>query len=422
MEHKEVHGSDSLPLSVRVTTKEIRQKKLMNEALSQRAAKTKLEEKRSRSNRKTITRTERRTVKDAEETLVLDTFKLNHIQSNEAVVVDDEKGIQILEDFISKRRQQNEGTSDQYYIDSCWGIDAEWKPNSMSDEDNPVAILQIAKSKECTFVIDLQQLSRSNQSVDSKLNNMEKRLCEALSTLFLDKNILILGFGVSNDLQRVASSYPHLKCFQEFHAVIDLVLLSRHIFPNKPKYSLNSLSKLCQFLERKDLDKSEQCSTWHLRPLTDAQIEYAALDAAILPHLFNKLISEPLLIKKYGGFYINKSKDLLWSWRYTVIHSLTAGESVPNKMNFEEGCLKMLRNNVIACQNWSTIKEAPSLPPSFKDILKEYEKKRTKKIAKLKVDVLPITESLPALLSSVAMSKTRCIISLVREKQFLFYR
>ena len=30
------------------------------------------------------------------------------------------------------------------------------------------------------------------------------------------------------------------------------------------------------------LDKSEQCSDWDARPLTEAQVAYAALDAAVL--------------------------------------------------------------------------------------------------------------------------------------------
>ena len=35
------------------------------------------------------------------------------------------------------------------------------------------------------------------------------------------------------------------------------------------------------------LDKAEQCSDWDARPLRDAQVAYAALDAAVLLRLWD---------------------------------------------------------------------------------------------------------------------------------------
>ena len=39
------------------------------------------------------------------------------------------------------------------------------------------------------------------------------------------------------------------------------------------------------------LDKTEQCSTWGQRPLRTAQLEYAALDAAVLIDLARALFA-----------------------------------------------------------------------------------------------------------------------------------
>ena len=42
---------------------------------------------------------------------------------------------------------------------------------------------------------------------------------------------------------------------------------------------------------RQRLDKTQQCSTWHLRPLTQAQLTYAAADAAVLLSIFDALLN-----------------------------------------------------------------------------------------------------------------------------------
>ena len=46
-----------------------------------------------------------------------------------------------------------------------------------------------------------------------------------------------------------------------------------------------SLRTVCASWLRAQLDKAEQCSDWDRRPLTEAQVAYAALDAAVLLRL-----------------------------------------------------------------------------------------------------------------------------------------
>ena len=41
------------------------------------------------------------------------------------------------------------------------------------------------------------------------------------------------------------------------------------------------------WLRGAQLDKAEQCSDWDARPLRDAQVAYAALDAAVLLRLWD---------------------------------------------------------------------------------------------------------------------------------------
>lgn len=145
------------------------------------------------------------------------------------------------------------------------------------------------------------------------------------------------GFGLRSDLERLLASYVSLggvpssafsssypssgsSCLRQplqvyTRNVIDLMELSRllplpQLFKNsntnpirnsfkanknnKKKNGSNcstvSLSKLSEIILGKRLDKSVQCSEWHARPLKPEQIQYAALDAAVLCAILATLI------------------------------------------------------------------------------------------------------------------------------------
>ncbi len=44
------------------------------------------------------------------------------------------------------------------------------------------------------------------------------------------------------------------------------------------------------------LDKALQCSGWEARPLSGAQLRYAAADAVCLLHLLDAMVSRPLIM------------------------------------------------------------------------------------------------------------------------------
>ena len=110
-----------------------------------------------------------------------------------------------------------------------------------------------------------------------------------------------MGFAIRGDIEKLCASFPHMPCFQVFTSVIDLYSLASIVFPNTSKYVYISLRKLCAFVLKKNLDKSQQCSPWHVRPLSKAQIEYAALDAAIVQLLFKTMLELLKIAKvKFG--------------------------------------------------------------------------------------------------------------------------
>jgi hypothetical protein len=90
----------------------------------------------------------------------------------------------------------------------------------------------------------------------------------------------------------------------------DTLTMSRQLRPDLPNHTLRTCCKLLLGLE---LSKQEQTSDWSIRPLSDAQIAYARLDAEIAVFLYNYLseleakASQELdlpvedLVKEYGA-------------------------------------------------------------------------------------------------------------------------
>ena len=122
-----------------------------------------------------------------------------------------------------------------------------------------------------------------------------------------------VGFGGATDLRKLAASFPNMACFRAPRSVLDLATWAtackaweRNIsdpitmeIPSdasrSPKKNSRrrgqsrSLAGLVRALLGRELDKTEQCSAWIQRPLTDAQKHYAALDATVVVKLASEL-------------------------------------------------------------------------------------------------------------------------------------
>ena len=163
------------------------------------------------------------------------------------------------------------------------GLDSEWRPRLLNDEKNifyPVSILQLSLNDNI-YIIDLQILNEDN--------NLMTILNDALS-IFNDKNINVLGFGIKYDIEQLKNSYPLMNCFHMISNIIDIQSLYNNKMKNNKK-NHSSLSAICKQFYNIDMNKNEQLSTWHIRPLYQNQLIYAAIDAAILPILYEKIIS-----------------------------------------------------------------------------------------------------------------------------------
>ncbi|KAJ8771811.1 hypothetical protein K2173_026988 [Erythroxylum novogranatense] len=158
-----------------------------------------------------------------------------------------------------------------WHIENCKvvGVDCEWKPNyAKGRKPNKVSIMQIA-SKKVVFIFDLIKLFRdASDSLDS-----------SLTRILQSPRILKLGYNFLCDIKQLAHSYEEMKCFKHYEMLLDI----QNVFKERQ----GGLSGLSKKILGAGLNKTRRNSNWEQRPLSQNQLEYAALDAAVLIHIFH---------------------------------------------------------------------------------------------------------------------------------------
>jgi len=179
------------------------------------------------------------------------------------------------------------------------GLDAEWRPDQ-DGYSSPVSILQIS-TRVAVFIVDLLALCGKPESEieledsNTSISNESRYLNHILTDFFADDDVLVLGYGLETDIRRVVMSYPFMSAFHSIGNAFDLQdHASERLHSDRKLNRVGmriGLSNLVMRTLGLCLDKSEQLSDWQCRPLTNNQLEYAALDAAVLPLLFDILLS-----------------------------------------------------------------------------------------------------------------------------------
>lgn len=163
------------------------------------------------------------------------------------------------------------------YIEGCEvvGLDCEWKPNfQKGSKPNKVSIIQIA-SENRAFIFDL-----------IKLYEDEPKALNSCFTRFLcSPNVLKLGYDLQCDLHQLSRSYGDLECFRYYEMFLDI----QRLFNERS----GGLSGLAKKILGAGLNKTRRNSNWEQRPLSQNQIEYAALDAVVLVRIFHHVRDEP---------------------------------------------------------------------------------------------------------------------------------
>lgn len=127
---------------------------------------------------------------------------------------------------------------------------------------SPCSTLQCATQQ---FVLIFDLFALCTGVLATQFNDM-------LSALFQGPTLKV-GFGLPHDVARLAKSYPSLTSFRCLVPCVDL------------QKEQGGLSSLCVAKLGKPLDKRMQTSDWGCRPLSSAQLRYAALDARCLVEL-----------------------------------------------------------------------------------------------------------------------------------------
>jgi hypothetical protein len=282
--------------------------------------------------------------------------------------------------------QGNEGRSkDEILVNSTWGLDCEWKPGVNCGLDNPVATLQLSTRRK-SFLVDLQSLCQQHQhqarTMDrAESTEIEALLCIVLSKLFASTSLPVLGFGILQDLGKLAGSFPHMSCFLHYHSVMDLQSISSVAYPRNTRQAMSSLQKMVATLLHKRLDKTQQCSDWTTRPLSTQQLNYAALDATVLPLLLKTILEQSPLVERYDGQLFSVHTDLQSSLRYTLLDisdnnkASTDTEDSKDCQQFTHevpmGSIKRALGRQMARQCWPTT-DHPTIPELPKQVLVQH--------------------------------------------------
>ncbi|XP_054275428.1 exonuclease mut-7 homolog isoform X2 [Macrosteles quadrilineatus] len=225
------------------------------------------------------------------------------------------------------------------------GLDAEWKP-AFCSETEALSLLQVATHEE-TFLVDVPALQHSP---------VWKDLSQGL---FLNPDILKLGFGLSVDLLKLKESINMNDVKMAGLGFLDLNLLWKKLmrefnitlpFKGEESDTVEGLSKLVSLCVGLPLDKSEQFSNWDRRPLRDAQRNYAALDAYCLIIVYEVLAHECI---NQGVPFQDVCQDLMIAG--ANVTKKPKKKPLPSRKVFEEPTTQSSKNRPIRVADFKVV-------------------------------------------------------------------
>lgn len=152
------------------------------------------------------------------------------------------------------------------------GFDVEWKPSFSQIVYNKIGLIQLATDKSVALL---------------QMTKLQNEISKFLIKLISSENIVKTGVGVFEDLKRLESDYNI-----PFGAFQDLGAATKRF--SKFNHDGLSLAKLTKHYLGVTVSKSKhtRLSDWGRQTLSSDQIKYAAYDAYLGRHIYDKLLQE----------------------------------------------------------------------------------------------------------------------------------
>ena len=205
-------------------------------------------------------------------------LQLNYRKENVLMVDSVQKLVFVESELFSSSAVANE---------TILGFDAEYTRLVTDPNVYDIALIQIA-SNDKVYLLDVCYFRDAN-----KMENLE----QLVTNIFSSSLFVILGFGAKFDFKLLRKEFERFP--DEPYCFVDLVLMKqsdtltkcveKQKMANSSGVEKRGLSKLCLQVLGQSLDKKEQMSDWAKRPLREKQVTYAALDAACLLKIYQKL-------------------------------------------------------------------------------------------------------------------------------------
>ncbi len=144
------------------------------------------------------------------------------------------------------------------------GFDTETKPSFKKGQSNNVALLQLA-TPELALIIRIAPTG----------------IPKLLVQVFQDPRVLKVGAAIHDDIKALQKIKPFTP-----QGFIDL-----QNFASEKGIENKSVRKLAAIVLNVRVSKSQQLSNWESENLTDAQLQYAAIDAWICGEIYIKMIT-----------------------------------------------------------------------------------------------------------------------------------
>ncbi|KAK9807091.1 hypothetical protein WJX73_003555 [Symbiochloris irregularis] len=165
-------------------------------------------------------------------------------------------------------------------------IDVEWQPDTVPSSATLVQLaVRNAAGSTAALLLDMLALSLE----ESK---------PLLQDLLRNKSTLKVGYGLKGDLRAVSTAMGEAhgpNCIAVVQPALEIGSLQRLLLakrvPGICKAKEGGLAAVVEAQLGQKLDKRLQCSAWGSRPLTPAQVHYAALDAICLLMLLDAFIN-----------------------------------------------------------------------------------------------------------------------------------